>query len=294
MRELLFEITECTDGKTVGALLRYELCVSSRLLPVLKREGGIVVNGENVTVRHVVHTGDVLSVRLSETAPSENVVPSDIPLDVIFEDEDILAVRKPKDMPVHPSLHNYTNTLGNAVMNYYKDRPFVFRPLTRLDRDTTGIVLIAKNRLCASVLSENIKEGKVKKSYLALLSKTPDLKKGTINAPIARSGESIIKRCVREDGKYAVSEYEVISVRQDGSCVARVNLVTGRTHQIRVHMAHIGCPLKYDYLYGTEVPGKTLFLHCEKLEFHHPLTRENIVLSCPVFSDSELSEHFSF
>lgn len=293
MRELNFKITNETDGKNVGTILRYYLFVSSRLLPELKREKGILLNGNVVTVRQTVHDGDVLTLHLCETAPSENVVPSDILPDVIYEDEDILAVCKPKDMPVHPSLHNYDNTLGNAVMNYYRGKPFVYRPLTRLDRDTTGIVLIAKNRLCASVLSESLKEGKVKKTYIALLSATPENAKGTINAPIARSGESIIKRCVRADGKNAVSEYEVISKRKDGSCVVKVELITGRTHQIRVHMAHIGCPLKYDYLYGTEVPGKTLFLHCQRIEFFHPITREKTVIECPVFSDSELSDHFS-
>ena len=138
-----------------------------------------------------------------EDAPSEKIVPENIPLAVLYEDEDILAVSKPKNMPVHPSLYHYTGTLGNAVLYRYRDEPFVFRPITRLDIDTTGIVLIARNRLSAQILSEQMQKGSIQKTYFALLSKTPPQKEGVIDAPIGRSGESIIKREVRPDGKEA-------------------------------------------------------------------------------------------
>lgn len=297
MRKFELYIPQELDGQSVGTILRQRFCVSSRLLPELKRCGGIILNGKNVTVREKVKTGDIFTLELREEKPSENVVPADIPLCVLYEDEDIIALSKPKDMPVHPSLHNYENTLGNAVMYYYRDRDFVFRPITRLDRDTTGIVLVAKNRLSAALLSDSMKNGQIQKTYLAYLSATPAQKSGEISAPIARCGESVIKRHVSPDGKDAVTKYEVISEKLDGTCVARVNPITGRTHQIRVHMAYIGCPLLYDYLYGSEVGGKTLFLHCESLRFVHPITRENMVIKCPVSEDSELyqamSEHFS-
>lgn len=294
IREITYTIQETDEKRTVGEILKRKLCVSSRLLPELKRSGGIILDGTQVTVRERVAVGQTLLLRISEEKTSENVVPVDLPLYVIYEDEDVLAVSKPKDMPVHPSAYNYDNTLGNAVMYYYRGESFVFRPITRLDRDTTGIVLIAKNKLSATVMSEDMKEGRIKKSYLALLSSCPECDVGTIAAPIGRCPDSIIKRRVDENGKYALTEYEITEKRADESTVALVRPITGRTHQIRVHMAHIGCPLKYDYLYGKEIVGKTLFLHCTAVSFPHPVTRQEMKIECPPFCDSELlSEHFS-
>ncbi len=293
-RELSYKAEAKDDGKTVGELLKTKFSVSSRLLPELKRLGGILINGKPVTVRERVSAGQTLTVRICEEKPSENVVPSEFPLKIVYEDEDILAVSKPKDMPIHPSAHNYDNTLGNAVMFYYKNENFVYRPITRLDRDTTGIVLIAKNKLSASILSDEMKEGKIKKTYLALLSVCPEKMSDTINAPIARCPDSVIKRMVSQSGKEAVTEYEITEKRADGSAVALVRPITGRTHQIRVHMAHIGCPLKYDYLYGKEIFGKTLFLHCTAIEFLHPVTKREMKIECVPFSGSELlSKHLS-
>ena len=293
-RELIYKTQEKDEGKTVGELLKTKIAVSSRLLPELKRQGGILLDGKSVTVREKVTEGQMLTVRICEEKPSENVVSVDLPVNVVYEDEDILAVSKPKDMPIHPSAHNYDNTLGNAVMYYYKNENFVYRPITRLDRDTTGIVIIAKNKLSASLLSDEMKEGRIKKTYFALLSRCPEEISGTVNAPISRCPDSVIKRMVSPEGKEAVTEYEITEKRADESAVALVRPITGRTHQIRVHMAHIGCPLKYDYLYGTEIIGKTLFLHCAAIEFVHPITKKQMRIECPPFPDSELlSEHFS-
>ena len=294
IRKIDYKIEESADGRSVGEILKKKICISSRLLPDLKRQGGILLDGKNVTVRERVRTGQTVTVVISEENPSENVVPMDIPLNIIYEDEDLLAVSKPKDMPVHPSAHNYDNTLGNAVMHYYKGENFVFRPITRLDRDTTGIVLVAKNRLSATIMSEDMKEGRIKKTYLALLSTCPDSDSGVIEAKIARCPDSVIKRMVDDSGKNAVTEYEITEKRADKSAVALVRPITGRTHQIRVHMAHIGAPLKYDYLYGKEIDGKTLFLHCTAVTFPHPITRELMTISCSPFCDSELlSQHLS-
>ncbi len=294
IREIRYTVDAADDKKTVGELLKRKLCVSSRLLPELKRRGGILLDGVNVTVRERVNSGQTIMLKISEEKPSENVVPVELPIHVIYEDEDVLAVSKPKDMPIHPSAYNYDNTLGNAVMYYYRGENFVFRPITRLDRDTTGIVLIAKNKLSATVMSEDMKEGRIKKSYLALLSVCPGADSGNINAPIGRCPDSVIKRRVREDGKEALTEYEIVEKRADKSAVALVRPITGRTHQIRVHMAHIGCPLKYDYLYGKEISGKTLFLHCTAVSFPHPVTRQEMQIECLPFEDSELlSEHLS-
>lgn len=292
MRTFSFLITKEFEGMKVGDILR-RMNVSSRLLPELKRTGGIMLNDKIVTVRQTVKENDTVKAVLYEESPSENVIPVNIPLDIIYEDEDIFAVSKPKDMPVHPSLHNYDNTLGNAVMYYFRNEKFVFRPITRLDRDTTGVVIVAKNKLSACLLSDEMKKGNIKKTYLAYLSKTPDKDAGKIEAPISRVSDSVIKRAVDENGKYALTEYEVIKKCADGTCIAKVLPITGRTHQIRVHMAHIGCPLKYDYLYGKEIEGETLYLHCQSVEFIHPITKEHLVISCAPPKDGELSQKLS-
>ena len=292
MRTFAFPINEEHSGMRVGDILK-RMRISSRLLPELKRTGGILLNGKNVTVRETVTTGDIVEAVLYEEAPSENIVPVDMPLDIIYEDEDILAVSKPKDMPIHPSAYNYDNTLANGVMHYYRGKTFVFRPITRLDRDTTGVVIIAKNRLSAAILTDEMKNGEIKKTYLAYLSKTPENEEGVINAPIERCPDSVIKRRVGEGGKSAETVYKVIKKCADGTCIARVFPITGRTHQIRVHMAHIGCPLKYDYLYATEIEGETLYLHCFSVELCHPITGEKLTISCNPPKDGELSQHLS-
>ncbi len=292
MRKLTYTIPSDQSGMRVGDILK-RMRISSRLLPELKRCGGITLCGKAVTVRETVTEGDTVEVCLFEEAPSENVIPVNIPIDVVYEDEDILAVSKPKDMPIHPSAYNYDNTLGNAVMYYYRDKNFVYRPITRLDRDTTGVVIIAKNKLCASILTDEMKNGNIKKTYLAYLSKTPEKENGIINAPIERCPDSVIKRRVGKDGKEAVTHYEIIKKCADGTCIAKVSPITGRTHQIRVHMAHIGCPLKYDYLYGTEIVGETLYLHCMSVELKHPITGEKLVISCKPVESGELSQKLS-
>ena len=282
MRTFTVTVLPEEENRTVGQILSARFSLSSRLLAELKRKNGILKNTVPVTVREKVKTGDNISICLFEDAPSEKIIPENLPLTVLYEDEDILAVSKPKNMPVHPSLYHYTGTLGNAVLYRYREEPFVFRPITRLDIDTTGIVLVARNRLSAQILSEQMRRGEIQKTYFALLSHTPSPREGTVNSPIGRSGDSIIKREVRPDGKEAVTVYSVIRTEPDGTCIAEIRPLTGRTHQIRVHMASIGCPLLYDYLYGTEVTGKTLYLHCGALSFSHPFSKKPLTIRDPV------------
>ncbi len=284
MPDFKLNIKKEHEAYSVGELISKYFKISSRMLTKLKNNDGIKLNGQHITVRGRVEEGDVLALIMPEEK-SKNVVPTDLPLDILFEDEELLIVNKPKDMPVHPSLNNYTNTLGNAVMFYYKDRPFVYRPVNRLDRDTTGIVIIAKSAYAHNSLSQQMQKNIFKKTYMAVTGVPPVPEKGIIDAPIRREQESIIKRIVAEDGQRAVTEYETISVK-NGHAVVRVILHTGRTHQIRVHFAHIGAPLLYDYLYGTEVEGKTFMLHCTQLEFLHPTTGEKMTIKCkPDFTD---------
>lgn len=234
--------------------------------------GGIHLNGIPVTVRATVNEGDKIEIFLEEKT-SEGIPAIDIPLKVIYEDDWLIAVDKPTNMPTHPSKGNNLPTLANAVMGYYGG-DFVFRSVNRLDRDTSGIVIIAKNQLAAGKLSDSMKKGLWSKKYQAIVEGVPSPRIGTIDAPIERESEGNIKRVVREDGKRAVTKYEVIEDRGDSS-LCEVSLLTGRTHQIRVHFAYIGHPLVSDFLYGTK-SNKEYFLRCTEISFPHPESGEII------------------
>lgn len=287
MTDIELIINDGLDGKYIRDIVRYELRISSGLLSKLKKSGGIKINGNTVTTAYRAVNGDILTIDFPDEK-TESIEPVNIPLEIIYEDKYILAVNKPKDMPTHPSVGNHDNTLGNACMYYYKDKNFVFRPLTRLDRDTTGIVIIAKDARTSAILSEQMQSGIFKKTYYAITAGIPTPQSGRINLPIGRTDGSILKREVREDGQSAITDYKVLCTK-DNKALVEIELLTGRTHQIRVHFSHIGCPLLYDYMYGTEIPGETLFLHCGKIEFIHPINNERIELNVkpkfPIFKE---------
>ena len=251
----------------------YSLGLSVTLVKKAKY-GGIILNGNAVTVRAVVNPGDKVEIYTEDTK-SEGIPPMDIPLKVLYEDEDILAVDKPVNMPTHPSKGNNLPTLANAVMGYYGGN-FVFRSVNRLDRDTSGIVIIAKNQISASALSSSMKKGLWSKKYYAKTEGIPEPKFGRIDAPIERVCEGNIKREVRADGKRAVTDYRVIEEHTDYS-ICEVSLLTGRTHQIRVHMAHIGHPLCSDFLYGNPSENE-YYLRCVEISFPHPKTNETLTI----------------
>ena len=236
--------------------------------------GGIFLNGQVVTVRATINSGDKIEI-FTDDKISEGIPPMDIPLKVIYEDDDILAVDKPTNMPTHPSKGNNLPTLANAVMAYYGGN-FVFRAVNRLDRDTSGIVIIAKNQMSAGNLSSSMKKGEWNKTYHAIVEGIPSQIEGRIDAPIERIEEGNIKRGVREDGKPAITKYRVIE-KYENSSLCEINLLTGRTHQIRVHMAHIGHPLVSDFLYG-KISDKDYFLRCKQISFPHPRTGEIIII----------------
>lgn len=255
--------------------LKRRLGLSTALIAKVKYDN-VLLNGEIVYMRATVKNGDVIDITLPDE-DSENIEPMDIRLDVVYEDEHVIAVNKPKNMPVHPSRGNHLPTVANAV-RHYVGHPFVFRAINRLDRDTSGIVLIAKDRLSGAKLYQAMKDRKFGKTYLAHVEGVPSENHGFVNAPIAREAEGEMKRVVREDGKEALTEYEVRSVNPDGTSILKVTLHTGRTHQIRVHMAHIGHPLVNDFLYGTRSED-TYSLHCNSLSFPHPFTGEIITVT---------------
>lgn len=262
--------------------LRY----SAHLLTKLKHiDGSVKINGTSAPLNHVLSPNDILIVNIPEESSDSCIPPTNLPIDIIYEDEDILVVNKSASMPIHPSQRHHEDTLANALMHYYRNENFVFRCLTRLDKDTSGLVLIAKNILASSILSEDMVEGKIIKEYTALCEGELGQASGTISAKIARKEGSTIERIVDESGQEAVTHYELIQNLR-GHALVKLRLETGRTHQIRVHMKHIGHPLVGDYIYN---PDNQLMnrqaLHCSALSFTHPITSEILALEAPTPND---------
>lgn len=250
-------ISKAENGITVKEWL-YKNGISHALVTRLKRiENGITVNGEHATVRRVLCEGDTLSLAANDRAEDENefLVPTEMPLDIIFEDNDIIALNKPCDMATHPSIGHFDDTLANGLAYYFGKRgvPFVFRALNRLDRDTSGIVLVAKNQLTAARLTAEMRQGNIRKTYIAVLNGVITPTSGVIDLPIRRRQESIILRQVCDmsapGAKGARTAYETLAVG-GGASVVKAEPLTGRTHQLRVHFAHIGAPIVGDGMYG--------------------------------------------
>ena len=280
------------DGKTVLQVLKKELLISSKMLTALKKlPDGILVDGEHVTVRRILREGEILTVATEDREENENLVPTEMPLDIVFEDDDIILLNKPPMMPTHPSHGHFSDTLANGVcfhMLKKGDKPFVFRSVNRLDRNTSGLVLIAKNCLAASKLYSAMQKGLIKKNYIALLDGTLPSQSGRIDTFIRRKGKSIITREVCEelpDASRAVTDFEVLA--SDGSVTAvKASPLTGRTHQLRLHFSHLGAPILGDDLYGSvsdEIDRHAL--HAASLSFPHPATGETVVFTAPIPDD---------
>lgn len=280
-REILYII----DGeyKDIQDYLKSKGYSTSNIIDLKKYENGIMLNGVWAYMNQKPAVNDRLLVRVCENKKSENIVPVDIKLDVKYEDEDIIVINKAGDMPIHPSLNNYENSLANALMHYYKGENFVFRCINRLDKDTTGLTIVAKHFLSAGILNIAMQNRQIKRVYNAIVKdegRLPDA--DTIDFPIAREDDTLIKRKVSSDGQRAVTHFKVLQ-RFEKYSLIELRLETGRTHQIRVHMSHIGAPLVGDYLYNEDDYGKSFvrpLLHSKSLEFIHPITGERMYLEC--------------
>ncbi len=280
------------DGITLFMLLKGREKMSSRTLKTLKfREDGIKVNGEHATVRRLLRAGDVIELAIEdrEEDTSEVVVPRKLPIKLLYKDRFITVCNKPPHMPTHPSHGHHDDTLANALayLAQFKGEPFVFRPVNRLDGDTSGIVLTANDRLAAGRLFTAMKNGEIRKTYIAVVCGVPEPRQGLIDAPIARADEGILMRTVSAEGREARTEYNTVAVSPEGKhSLVVLRPLTGRTHQIRVHMKYIGCPLVGDFLYGerSELIDRHA-LHAARMSFAHPDDGRTITVSAPLPDD---------
>lgn len=287
-----YEINKFCAGMTVKEFLFKKLGFSAAAVKRVKyRETGILLNGESVTVRKILSAGDILSLALEDREEDENeyTVPVDIPVGIVYEDEYIVVVNKPPMMPSHPSLGHKDDTVANALAFRYRNKPYVFRPVNRLDRDTSGLMLIAKDKVSAGKLYRSMMKKEIKKAYLAVLEGVMDPLAGRIETYICRKDDSIVERRVCEESepgaKISVTEYETLD--SSGGCsLVRAVPVTGRTHQLRVHFSHRGCPIAGDTMYGRESPLiSRQALHASELSFPHPESGETMSFSAPLPDD---------
>ncbi|QEK13656.1 RluA family pseudouridine synthase [Crassaminicella thermophila] len=273
---------------TLKEILYDKMRLSSRLVRKLKRKKGILVNENRIPFHAVLRKGDFVKVIMEEE--SNQFEPEDIPIEVVYEDVDLLIVNKEPGIVVHPTKGHPTGTMANAIVFYMQEKKenFKIRFVNRLDRDTSGLIIIAKNPFAQQELSKQMQENLVEKIYLAVVKGRIKEDRGTICAPIGREEPESIKRKVYEGGQPSVTHYEVIN-RFEEATVVRVKLETGRTHQIRVHMTHIGHPLIGDELYGSvdEKLIKRQALHAETLTFYQPRTNERIEVKASVPKDIE-------
>ena len=276
-------------------------CRIDKVIPILNKnitramaqklldEENILVNGNKIKSSYKVKLNDEICMQIPEPKETE-IIAEDIPLDVLYEDEDIIAINKPKGMVVHPANGNYTGTLVNALLYRCKDslsgiggqiRPGIVH---RLDKDTSGVIIVAKNDKAHLNLSEQIKNHKVKKTYIALARGNIPNDEATIDMPIGRSKKDRKKMDIDKNGKNAITHFKVLE-RFDGYTLLKVNIETGRTHQIRVHLMTIGYPIVGDTVYSN---GKNPFnvtgqmLHAKSIEFKHPITGENMKIEAPL------------
>lgn len=287
-RNIDYIIDEDSAGLRVEQFLRRKRYSGQNLSEIKRMPKSILVNGVHYYMRQELSTGDHLQVRICETQNSEKIPPTKLPLDIVYEDEDLLVLNKPAGMPIHPSLNNYTNSMANALAYYFQSqgKPFIFRCCNRLDRDTSGLTIVSKHLVSGSILSDMTKYREVHREYLAIARGSVTPSEGTIQAPLGRKEGTIIERTVDwEHGEDAVTHYKVVK-EANGHSLVSLRLETGRTHQIRIHMKYLGYPLIGDYLYNPDMEYMTRqALHSHHMEFTHPITGEHMSFTAPLPED---------
>lgn len=290
-RKLEFTITEQSENMTIYDFLKSQGFSSQNIVELKKMPRSILINNEWVYVNYHLQKKDHLLIHIQENDSNEKILPVNLPFPILYEDEDLVVINKPADMPIHPSQNNYGNTLANAAAYYYEElqhTPFIFRCINRLDRDTTGLTILAKNMYSANVLAGQMQRREIKRLYLAVLDGTLEQKYGSIRLPIGRKSGSTIERQIDPlHGDTAITHYCRLKTMGDYT-LAAFQLETGRTHQIRVHMASMNAPLVGDTLYNPkpsayELPRQAL--HAYRIRFMHPVTKVRLNFCAPIPDD---------
>ena len=284
-----YRISSDWHGKTAAEFLQNEGYSRHLIVHLRHTPQSLTIDGQDIYTNHRLSAGECLTVILMEETASSHIVPTPMPLSILFEDRDILVIDKAANTPIHPSQGHYENTLANGIAWYYasQGKPFIYRAINRLDRDTTGLLVIAKHMLSACILSNMVANHQIHRQYLAI---TEGLlpEHGTIHAPIARKDGSTVERCVNfESGESACTHFQRLLYNDRLNCsLAAVRLETGRTHQIRVHMKYIQHPLPGDFLYNPNYQYLSRQgLHSWKLSFLHPITKETLSFTAPLPDD---------
>ena len=287
-RILTYSISEHDARLRIEQFLRRRGFSGQNLTDLRKIPGSVCVNQTPCILKTVLQPKDILTVTITTTSSSPNILPVPIPFDLVYEDEDLLVVNKPAGMPVHPSAKNHDNTLANALTWYYQEQglPFVFHCTNRLDRDTSGLVLVARHSYSATRIAQMTKDREIHREYRAIVRGIPAPSEGTIDAPLGRKAGSIIERTVDfEQGEPAITHYQVVESKNGHSLLA-LQLETGRTHQIRIHLKHLGYQLVVDNLYNPDMEFiHRQALHAYHLRFSHPVTGEKMEFTAPLPED---------
>lgn len=285
--KLEYIVKENDNFTNLKELLKNCFQISDRLLIKLKHNQKLFINNKIASVNMPLHLGDIVSVYIDFVEDNSNIVPREIPLNIIYEDNALLIVNKTANMPVHPSMEHFEDSLSNGVRFYFDkiNLKRKIRPVNRLDKDTSGIVLFAKNEYIQESLIKQMKNRQFVKEYIAICDGKFATQKGTIDAPIARKRNSIIERCILPSGDTSITHFEVLKEYSNYSLVKCI-LETGRTHQIRVHMQYIGHPLLGDTLYSLPSPLiSRQALHAYKCEFIHPVSKKRITVLAEIPKD---------
>ena len=283
-------VDETDNGEKVLTILKRRLHCSGTLVKRLKSNNTIFLNGKPTMSNVPVKKGDLISIAIFEHRINDNVPPQDIPIDIIFEDEFMIVVNKSAGIAIHPAGNYIHSTLANALVYYFwkKGIDMTIRPVGRLDRNTSGIAIFAKNSHVMSRMIFSLNQEDAEKTYLGLVHSTPPNDSGLIDLPIKRAEDSIISRVTAEDGKPSQTIYRVLEKYEKASLI-EFKLLTGRTHQIRLHSSEIGCPLVGDGIYGDDTATSHIIdrhaLHCSTVSFTHPFTDEYITITAPLPED---------